>query len=183
MPILKEERNILPDDLLERESDGAGRRWWAVYTKARQEKALARDLVERCVPFYLPLVERTTLVRGKRMRSLAPLFSGYVFLCANDDERLKALRTNRTSQLVAVPDQQRLKHDLRQVQRLIAAKAAVTLEPRLSPGQRVRVKSGSFLGIEGVVEACRGGCRLIVEVKFLQQGVSVEIDELQVEAV
>jgi transcription antitermination factor NusG len=183
MPILKEERNILPDDLLERESDGDGRQWWAVYTKARQEKALARDLVERSVPFYLPLVERTTLIRGKRVASLSPLFSGYVFLLANDDERVQTLRTNRTSQLVEVPDQQRLRHDLRQVQRLIAAKAVVTLEKRMSPGQRVRVKNGSFLGIEGVVEARRGGCRLIVEVKFLQQGVSVEIDELQVEAI
>ena len=52
------------------------------------------------------------------------------------------------------------------MQRLIVAKAVVTLEKRMSPGQRVRVKNGSFLGIEGVVEARRGGCRLIVEVKF-----------------
>jgi transcriptional antiterminator RfaH len=183
MPILKEERNILPDDLLERPNEDDGRRWWAVYTKARQEKALARDLVERRVPFYLPLVERTSLIRGKRVRSLVPLFTGYVFLCSNDDERLQTLKTNRTSQLVAVPDQDRLRRDLAQVQRLIAAKAEVTLEKRLSPGQRVRVKGGSFLGIEGVVEARRGSCRLIVEVKFLQQGVSVEIDELLVEPI
>jgi transcription antitermination factor NusG len=183
MPILKDERNILPDDLLERASDGEGRRWWAVYTKARQEKALARDLVERNVPFYLPLVERTSLIRGKAVHSLVPLFAGYVFLCANDDERLQTLKTNRTSQLVAAPDQDRLRRDLAQVQRLIAAKADLTLEPRLSPGQRVRVKSGSFMGIEGVVEARRGACRLIVEVSFLQQGVSVEIEELLVEAI
>ena len=183
MPILKEERNILPNDLLEPESDRGGRQWWAVYTKARQEKALARDLVERSVPFYLPLVERSSLIRGKRLQSLVPLFAGYVFLCVNDDERLQTLRTNRTSQLVAVSDQDRLRRDLLQVQRLIAAKAAVTLEPRLSPGQRVRVKSGSFMGIEGVVEARRGGCRLIVEVNFLQQGVSVEIEELLVEMI
>jgi transcriptional antiterminator RfaH len=183
MPILREERNVQPDDLLERPNDDDGRRWWAVYTKARQEKALARDLVERNVPFYLPLVERTSLIRGKRVRSLVPLFAGYVFLCANDDERLQTLRTNRTSQLVAVPDQDRLRRDLLQVQRLIAVKAEVTLEPRLSTGQRVRVKCGSFMGIEGVVEARRGGCRLIVEVNFLQQGVSVEIEELLVEAI
>ncbi len=154
------------------------------YTPRRDRRRhWRRDLVERSVPFYLPLVERTTLVRGKRVPSLSPLFSGYVFLCADDDERLQALRTNRTSQLVTVLDQDRLRRDLRQVQRLIVARAAVTLEKRLSPGQRVRVKSGSFLGIEGIVEERRGGCRLIVEVSFLQQGVSVEIDELQVEAI
>jgi hypothetical protein len=37
------------------------------------------------------------------------------------------------------------------------------------------------MGIEGLVESRRGGYRLIVEVSFLQQGVSVELDELSVE--
>ena len=78
MPILKEERNILPDDLLDRDGDGDDRQWWAVYTKARQERRW-RDLVERSVPFYLPLVERTTLIRGKRVASLSPLFSATCF--------------------------------------------------------------------------------------------------------
>lgn len=187
MPILPEERNILPDDLLTADAPPQGtspegeRRWWAVYTKARQEKALARDLVQYEVPFYLPLVTKMTLVRGKRVPSLAPLFTGYLFLYASEDERVQALKTNRTSQLVTVPDQEQLRKDLRQVQRLILSKAPLTVEQRIAPGHKVRVKAGPFMGIEGVVETRRGGYRLIVAVNFLQQGVSVELDELMVE--
>jgi len=186
MPILKPERSIFPDDLLEPtaadgDANGDGRQWWAVYTKARQEKALARELLQQEVPFYLPLVARTILIRGRRVESLLPLFSGYVFVRADEDERVKALKTNRTSQLIQVTDQDKLRRDLASVQRLILAKAPITVEQRLAPGTRVRVKAGPFLGAEGIVEQCRGACRLIVEVTFLQQSVSVQIDELLVE--
>jgi transcriptional antiterminator RfaH len=184
MPILSREHDIFPEDLLlpERPAD-EGRNWWAVYTKARQEKALARELYAQSVPFYLPLVTRTILVRGKRVESLLPLFTGYIFLYIDDDERLKALKTNRTSQLIPAPAGEKLRSDLRHVQRLIEAKAPLTVEQRLFPGTRVRVKSGPFMGVEGVVEEQRGQSRLIVEVTFLQQSVSVQIDELLVEPV
>jgi hypothetical protein len=38
------------------------------------------------------------------------------------------------------------------------------------------------MGIEGVVEQQRSGYRLIVAVSFLQQSVSVELDDGQIEA-
>lgn len=184
MPILKREHDIFPEDLLlpERPPDD-GRNWWAVYTKARQEKALARELYAQQVPFYLPLVTRTLMVRGRRVESLSPLFIGYIFLYIDDEERLKALKTNRTSQWIPAPSGDKLRRDLRQVQRLIEAKAPLTVEQRLFPGTRVRVKTGPFMGVEGTVEEQRGKSRLIVEVSFLQQSVSVEFDELLVEPV
>ena len=69
MPILEQETSVYPEQLLvdppylnggpvpEDEDDGMERRWWAVYTKARQEKAFARDLLRHEIPFYLPIVE------------------------------------------------------------------------------------------------------------------------------
>ena len=59
MPILEAETSIFPGNLLEDftpEQDD--RQWWVVYTKARQEKALARHLLSREIPFYLPLVAK-----------------------------------------------------------------------------------------------------------------------------
>ena len=183
MPVLEPEPNIFPDDLFSSDAGiGPDRRWWAVYTRARQEKALARELLAYEIPFYLPLVPRTSLSRGRRIESLVPLFNGYVFVAACEDERIRTLQTNRVSQLIAVDDQLKLRHDLGQIQKLIANRAPMLLETRLNPGRRVVVKSGPFMGIEGVVQHQRTGYRLIVEVSFLQQGVSLEIDEAFLEA-
>ena len=54
---------------------------------------------------------------------------------------------------------------------------------KLSPGQRVRVKAGALAGLEGTVIARRNTYRLLVAVNFLQQGVSVAIDDFMVEPI
>ena len=70
MPILGEEPNLYPDALLDQaSSDATDRRWFALYTKARQEKSLARELLKYRVPFYLPLVKKTSISRGRRRTS------------------------------------------------------------------------------------------------------------------
>jgi len=184
MPILPAETFLFPDDLLSSDATDMrpDRQWWVLHTRARQEKSLARQLLESEIPFYLPLTSRVNLVRGRRTRSRIPLFGGYLFLWANADERVRCLRTGRVVHVLDAHDQRQLTDELRNLHHLIGANAPVTLEQRLSAGQRVRVKSGAMQGVEGTVICRRGRMRLLVAITFLQQGVSVEIDDWQVEA-
>ena len=178
MPILKEEPSLFPATLLDvAPDDAADRRWLALYTKARQEKSLARELLRFRIPFYLPLVKKTSVSRGRKRASLVPLFGGYVFLYGSEEERLRTLATNRISRVLAVEDPDQLVFDLRQLRQLIVAGAPLTVESRLGPGQRVRVRQGAFAGLEGTVLKRRGEMRLLVSINFLQQGASVEIDD------
>jgi transcriptional antiterminator RfaH len=182
MPVLSEEISLFPEGLLE---DGTlqecGRRWWVVYTKARQEKALARDLLAREIPFYLPQVKKTSIYGGRRVKAWVPLFSGYLFLFGDDEERIQSLTTNRISRTLYVHDLDRLFTDLRQVRQLIAADVPLTVEARLDRGNRVRVRRGPLAGLEGTVLTRRGETRLVVSVDFLQQGASVEIEDFMLE--
>jgi transcriptional antiterminator RfaH len=189
MPVLREEVTLYPEALLD--ADGSwetllgplDRQWWVLHTRARQEKALARELLRYEIPFYLPLVKKTSVHRGRRIRAFIPLFSGYLFLFGSETERVRTLTTNRIARTLPVHDPDRLQHDLRQVRQLIAADVPLTIESRLSPGDRVRVRFGPLAGIEGDVLARRGGVRLVVSVDFLQQGASVEIDDFMLEPI
>lgn len=183
MPILAKERSLFPEDLLCNSAFETpnGRRWWVLHTRPRQEKAVARELLNWGVPFYLPLIPRENVVRGKRVRSFTPVFNSYVFLHADDGERIRCLKTNRIVTTLEVADSRELVHDLRQVQRLIDLDAPLSLERRIQQGQWVRVKRGPMVGLEGVVERRKGRARLIVLVRMLQQGVSVELDDFLVE--
>ncbi len=185
MPILEKETSVFPETLFfdpAFEPGNSQRRWWAIFTKARHEKSLARDLLRFEIPFFLPLVPKKNLIRNKIVESHIPLFGGYVFMFGCDDERVRCLTTNRVSELLPVDDQWQLRHDLEQLNRLIDMGAPVTIERRLEPGRRVRIKSGPMRGLEGVITHRRGGQRrLLVAVEFLQHGVSVEIDDFMVE--
>ena len=184
MPILTAEPSVYPEALLEELSDvPSERRWWALSTKSRQEKAVARKLFGYEVPFYLPLVKKWSVCRGRRIASHIPLFTGYVFLFGTEDERLCSLTTNRISRILVVDDQARLRKELQQLRRLIASGEPLTVESRLVPGNRVRVRRGPLAGLEGTVIARRGHTCLLVRVDFLQQGASVEIEDYFLEPI
>lgn len=182
MPILAAEQSVYPDDLFDNDfQETTERRWWAVYTRARQEKALARQLLRYETPFFLPLIAKDRLIRGRRTRSHVPLFGGYVFLFGSEEERVRTLTTNRVSSILPVRDQEQLYDDLSQIRQLIDSDAPLTIERRLTRGRRVRVKAGAMMGIEGTVLSRRGQSRLLVAVNFLQQGASVAMDDFMLE--
>ncbi len=159
------------------------RGWWAIYTRSRREKALARSLHAHQVPFYLPLVKHERLYRGRKVKCYMPLFSGYLFMCGTDDERITALTTKCVSRILPVKDHFGLFRDLLNIHQLIESEAAVTIEQRLQPGQKVRVKSGAFKDMEGIVIERHGRKRLLVAVQYIQQGVSMSIDDFMVEPI
>jgi transcriptional antiterminator RfaH len=179
MPILEQEPDLFPADLLSGDgaAAGTGRAWSVLHTKPRQEKSLARELYRRAVPFYVPLVPRRSLIRGRAMTAYVPLFPGYLFLLANQPERLAALTTNRVVRALPVGNQEGLRHDLQQVQRLIASKQPLTLEGALIPGALVEISAGPLAGLKGKIRRGASGCRFVVEVDFIQQGASILVDE------
>jgi transcriptional antiterminator RfaH len=178
VPLLPKETDVFPQDLLAPDFAQSGNRnWWTLYTRVRQEKSLARELLAWKIPFYLPLVKQFHLHRGRKRSSFLPLFSSYIFVFATDEERIRALSTDRVAQSLPVADPDGLLRDLRQIQRLIQAEVPLTIESKLQPGTHVRVKSGVLAGLEGVVQARTKPTRLVVLVNMLKQGVSLEVED------
>ncbi len=108
--------------------------------------------------------------------SYLPLFSSYLFLQANEDERVVALSSRRIVRILPVADQERLNNDLRQIHQLIAAGLSVTPEKTLLPGSPVEIISGPLCGLRGQVIRTAAGQRFLVRVDFIQQGASVLLD-------
>ena len=179
MPILPAEPAIFPPDLFTEagEEHARSREWFVFHVKPRQEKSLAREMFQWSTPFYLPLVKRRTVVRGKVLYSQIPLFPSYLFLLCNRDEWLAALNTRRVVRPVKVPSQDELWRDLRQIHRLIASEVAVTPGQHLAPGTPVEILSGPLAGLRGVVTNTVSGRRLWIRVNFIEQGASVLLDD------
>lgn len=182
MPILPQEPDIWPEDLFDQASPEET--WWALYTLPRREKDLMRRLMRMEIPFYGPLIKRRSRSPAGRSRtSYVPLFPGYVFLHGSEEQRYRSLTTNCVSRCLQVSDGGLLAQDLRQIHQLICSDAPLTPEARIEPGMRIRVRSGSLAGLEGVVIRRRGSERLLVIVHFLQQGASVQLEDYQVERI
>lgn len=181
MPILAKEPDRYPEDLLgtafASDSD-----WWLLYTKSRQEKQLMRQLRQLGVPHYGPQIEQRRRSPSGRVRtSYVPLFNNYVFLCGGESERYQAVCTGCVQKADQIADVPALLQDLAQINDLVDLGVPLSVEGRLLPGQPVRVKNGSFAGFEGVVIRRDQETRLLVSVRFMDQGVSVKLDDCQLE--
>ncbi len=180
MPILKQEPDIFPQDLLENsgKQTDADRQWHCLYTISRREKVLLRKLIAQGIPCYSPMVAKRFRSPSGRLRtSHTALFPNYVFLFGSEPDRLTALMTNCVSRSQLIVDGAVLVHDLRQIRAALLVGAPLTPEARLDKGQRVRVSAGPFRGFEGEVLRREGKTRLLLRLNFLEQGVSMELDE------
>jgi len=181
LPILPQEPDRYPDDLLE--SDLAnGAQWWLLYTKSRQEKQLMRQLHRQQIAHYGPQIEQRRRSPSGRVRTTyVPLFNNYVFLCGDDETRYQAVCTGCVQKFDEITDTEPLLADLKQISELVAMGVPLSVEGRLQPGQPVRVRNGAFAGFEGVVIRRDQETRLLVSVRFMDQGVSVKLDDCQLE--
>lgn len=184
MTILAKSPNLFPSTLLTQSTlDARDRQWYALHTRPRQEKSLGRDLLGYQVPFYFPLVKKTSVYGKRKLTSLLPAFPGYVFILASEEERIRALHTNRVIRALEVHDKCNLHYDLFQFEQLITSGAALTAESRLTTGQKVRIRRGPLAGLEGTILSRHGITRLLVSVNFLQQGASVAVDDFMLEQI
>jgi transcription antitermination factor NusG len=160
-------------------------RWYAVYTHAHHEKRVACQLQRRSIEHFLPLYRSVRRWSDRRVQIDLPLFPGYVFVRLALCDRLDVLKIPSVVRLVgfngiptALPDQEMeiLRSGLSQ--RLRAAP-----HPFLTIGRRVRIKSGSLQGLEGVLLRRKSNLRVILSVALIQRSIALDIDSMDLEEV
>jgi transcriptional antiterminator RfaH len=181
MAVVPAEPYLFRCDLLNNQgSADPEQRWWALRTRPRAEKTLARQLHGRGVPFFLPLHERRRVLQRRLVRSFLPLFPGYLFIRGADEDRIESLKTNMVAQCLNVVDQEQFSESLRNIFSLMEAGAPLSPEERLQPGMQAEIVSGPLAGYRGTVVRSGSKLKFVIEVDFLQRGASVEIDSAMI---
>ncbi|TKJ34786.1 MAG: hypothetical protein CEE38_16635 [Planctomycetes bacterium B3_Pla] len=151
--------------------------WWVAHTKARFEKAFARDMSGHGIGYFLPMREKTIFSGGRKRRVMIPFFTSYVFVCGTEPDRYTALTTNRLCQMIDVIDQDGLIRELSRIEKALLSGAVIDHYPHLPVGDRCRVVSGPMMGTEGVVVERRDEkAHMVLEVTILGQSTVVEVD-------
>ena len=78
---------------------------------------------------------------------------------------------------VSIPEEQ-----INAIRTVIARKLAIEDHPFLRIGQRVRVRSGSLSGVEGILTAVNGSRSLVISVEPIQRSLRINLDGYDVEA-
>lgn len=158
--------------------------WLVLRTRSRHEGIVESDLLQRKITAYLPRHEVTRRWKSRRTVVKVPLFPGYIFVRPQVDqfENIRCIRGSCGLVLAGNKPAAMPEKDLEAVKLLVSSGAALAVNPRLIPGQRVEVIAGPFMGIQGVLIRVKSQERLVINAHLLGSSVSVEVDSDDISA-
>ncbi len=157
--------------------------WHVLYVKPRCEKKVAAHAARYGLDCYLPLRRETKIFQRRKVTVDKPVFQGYVFTRFDAVQRADLMRSHAVVSVLDVEDQLRFIHELEQVRLALQVDPTLGAERVLKPGRRVRIISGSFMGLEGIVQTVRGTTRVMLAVEMIGQAIVVNAETALLEPI
>ncbi|MFI5114812.1 MAG: UpxY family transcription antiterminator [Terriglobales bacterium] len=152
--------------------------WFAAYTNSHHEKRVASYFAERQIESFLPLYATARRWKNRcEMNLELPLFPNYVFVHIDPRERVRVLEVPGVVSLVGFGRVLAPLPDL-EIEALRAGVGQRKIEPHpyLVIGERVRIKAGPMMGMEGVLVRKKSNFRVVLTLDAIMQSVAVEVD-------
>jgi len=168
----------------ERSMESSQPQWYALYTSARHEKSVAQQIERRRVACFLPLYRSVRRWKDRRKELELALFPGYVFVHMPLSNKLRVLEVPGVVRFVSFDGRPAAlpAEEIEALRSRLSGSAKVEPHPYLRAGRRVRVHSGPFQGLEGIILRRKDRCRMIFSIDLIQRSLAIEIDEADLEA-
>jgi len=178
VPSTYSDARLLPASYLES-------RWYAVYTCANHEKRVAAEVAKRGIEHFLPIYSSVRRWKDRRVNLELPLFPGYLFVRMPLRDRLRVLQVPSVARLVGFNGQPAALPEVEMdiLRSGLTGETHVMPHPFLTVGRRVRITSGPFRGLEGVLKRKKKNLRIVLSLELIQQSVAVEVDQADLEVV
>ena len=156
--------------------------WFCIYARARHEQKIASTLQGEGLEAFCPTRPEARQWRDRVKTLNVPLFPGYLFVRSVTDKReffkiidakgVVRVLGNGWPHISQVPDEQ-----IAAIKFFLRENASLRVIDGLTPGERVRIKSGAFNGVEGVVkQKTDKNARLILTIACLNKSLEVTFD-------
>ena len=164
-------------------SDQIRSTWYLAATKPKQELRAVENLANQNIKAFCPQIKVEKISRNKKQLLNEVLFKGYIFIQISlDDPLWHKVRSTRgirdwirfSGSIASIPTELilELKTNESSEKRIIFNK--------MNEGDKVRILSGPFEGLEAVFQKDDGDIRAILLLKFLGQSNRLTIEKSQI---
>lgn len=155
------------------------KKWYVIQTRPLFEKKVLKQIEDKEIEAFLPEIETIRIWSDRKKRIHKPLFSGYLFVRADPDERFKAI-SNTVGALKYVMYQKR--PAIVSAKEIDSIKISLNLAERVNvenktyqKGDEVIITSGPLAGLQGIVSEARGHYKLLINITELSASLSIEL--------
>lgn len=128
--------------------------WYALYTKARNEKKVADELNKRGITAYCPLLTQVKQWSDRKKKIEVPLISSYVFVHLEDKEREKVFAVNGVVRYLYWLGKPAIVRDeeIAALQQAMQGSFSSATLSAIKPGANITIPNGPFKGQNGTVQ-------------------------------
>lgn len=154
--------------------------WYAVYTRPRYEKKVAKHLIDQKINCYLPLVKTLRQWSDRKKWVELPLFSSYVFVQIDPSQYYQALNTIGVVRFVTfegkpaqIPDQQ-----IENIKWILSTDIPVdTIDEKIPEGSEVEIIKGPLRGLRAEMINYNNKNVILLRVKQLDKHFEIHISK------
>ena len=149
--------------------------WYVIYTFPNLEKKILKELVKKSITAYLPM-QRVIRQWSDRKKELhIPLFPNYVFINTTEKERGNLYNINGILKFIVFGGKPAVvsNDEIENIMRF--ENSAFEVEPNLVQGDDVMIINGPFTGLQGKLFSKRGKNRFGIQLKSINQSLSLEV--------
>ncbi|MBK8551354.1 MAG: UpxY family transcription antiterminator [Ignavibacteria bacterium] len=160
------------------------KKWFVLQTKPRQEKTVLSQVEQKNIEVYVPFTERIRIWSDRKKKVQVPLFSGYVFVHGNEEERVRAV-SNTVGAIKYIYFQNRpavvSDREIELIKCSLIEPDKISIEEtKIRKGDSIMVTHGVFKGMRGYVNEFRGKYKLTVNLEELSYSFSIILNSNEV---
>lgn len=149
--------------------------WFALYTKSKNEFQAALQINSIGVEYYLPSITRVKRWSDRKKKIKEPVLRGYIFIYADEKERLLSLEQMAVVRCVYDKGKKRPaiipEWQMDNLKRFLEVEAEFFTSDRLIRGVQVLIKEGPFEGVAGIIQETDNGKTIGVSIELLNRTV------------
>ena len=154
------------------------KQWIVVRSKPRSEKVAYKEMINKNIEAYLPMLKERRKWSDRKKWVEFPLFSSYLFARIDIKDSIFVLQTQGVNTIIKFGEKIAIvQDDVIKAMRL-AIEGGYQLEPTeyFAEGNLVEVIAGPMKGVSGIVARLKGQSRLIIKIDAIQQALSIQIE-------
>ena len=152
--------------------------WFALYTKPKAEFKAEEQLNGEGIENYLPTHTMLKQWSDRKKKITEPIFRGYLFIYADERERLLALEQYSIVRTITFEGKPAIipEWQIDNLQKLLEGNPEIFIAEGITKGAKVKVTEGPFKDVEGIIQMISKNERtLSVAIDMLNRSVTVQL--------
>jgi len=164
---------LLSVNISNKKLNASDKSWFALYTKPRSEFKAAEQINSVGVNYYLPTITKIKQWSDRKKRITEPVIRGYIFIFADEKERLASLEQQAVVRCVfeagrpaRIPAWQ-----MENLMKMLNTDSEFFVHEGITKGTKVKIIDGPFEGVIGIVQEFDEGKSIAVSIDLLNRSI------------